>query len=233
MGFSGGLEKMVVLAYDTRDFRRKVGEFSAHINPAKYTHGYKVLYNEVQAQGSSGGAPTFNRTRADKVTFELVFDGTGVVPSSLPGVVPSAGDGVSEQLAAFKKIVFTYNGNIHSPNYLKLVWGTLLFKCVMSTMSVSYTLFKPDGTPLRARAQATFVGCSDEVELQLKARKSSPDLTHAVTVKGGDTLPLLCDRVYGSGRYYTQVARANGLTGFRRLAVGTTLLLPPLGSASE
>lgn len=233
MGFAGGLEKMEVLAYETKDFRKQAGAFTVFINPAKYTHGYKVLYNDVQAQGASGGAPSFNRTKADKVTFELVFDGTGVVPSPLPGVVPFTGDGVAEQLEAFKKLVFTYNGNIHSPNYLKLVWGTLLFKCVLDTLSVAYTLFKPDGTPLRARASATFLGYNDEVELALKARKSSPDLSHLVTVKGGDTLPLLCDAVYGSSRYYVQVARANGLTGFRRLEVGSTLLLPPLGSAPE
>jgi contractile injection system tube protein len=233
MGFSGALEKMTVLAYDSKDFKKKVGEFTVFINPAKYTHAYKVLYNDVQAQGSSGVAPSFNRTKSDKVTFELVFDGTGVVPSPLPGVVPFTGDGVAEQLEAFKKLCFTYNGNIHSPNYLKLVWGTLLFKSVLDTLSVAYTLFKPDGTPLRARATATFLGYNDEVELALKARKSSPDLSHLVTVKGGDTLPLLCDSVYGGSRYYVQVARANGLTGFRRLAVGSTLLLPPLASRAE
>jgi hypothetical protein len=233
MGFAGGLEKMSVLAYADQKFKRQVGEFTVFVNPAKYTHTFKVLNNDVQAQGSSGGSSTFNRQKADKVSFELVFDGTGVLPSPLPGVVPFTGDGVAEQLAAFKNLVFTYKGDIHRPNFLKLVWGTLLFKCVLDTLSIAYTLFKPDGTPLRARATAAFIGYNDEAELALKARKSSPDLSHLVTVKGGDTLPLLCEAVYGDSRYYVQAARANGLTGFRRLAVGSTLLLPPLGSGRE
>lgn len=233
MGFSGSLEKMLVVAYQKSDFKQKVGEFTVYINPEKYAHNYKICYNDVQAQGSSGGSPEFNKIPSDKVDFELVFDGTGVVPSPLPGVVPFTGDGISEQIDAFKSLIFTYNGNIHSPNYLKLVWGTLLFKCRLSSLNITYTLFKPDGTPLRAKAAASFLGFNDEVELALSSKKSSPDVSHLVTVKGGDTLPLLCYGVYGSSGYYVQVARANGLTGFRNLKTGRQLLFPPLGAPPE
>jgi nucleoid-associated protein YgaU len=58
--------------------------------------------------------------------------------------------------------------------------------------------------------------------------KSSPDLSHLVTVKAGDTLPLLCCNIYGSSVYYLEVARVNGLAHFRDLAPGMQLLFPPL-----
>jgi hypothetical protein len=234
MGFSAKLEKLMVIAYQKSNFTAEVGRYPVYINPEKYSHSYQICWNDVQAQGSSGGSPNFNKIPSDKVTFELVFDGTGVVPSAVPGVLPFTGDGVADQIDGFKKLVFNYQGNIHSPNFLKLSWGTLLFKCRLRSLDVSYTLFKPDGTPLRARANATFIGYNDEVELALRARKSSPDLSHLVTVKAGDTLPLLCYRIYGDSRYYLEVARANGLAGFRWLAVGSTLLFPPLaeGAAS-
>ena len=234
MGFFGGLEKMTIKAYSDPDFANQVGDdYTVMINPEKYSHSYRICYSNPQPQGSPGGTPLFNRIPSDTVSFELVFDGTGVVPSDLPGVIPFTGDGISDKIAEFKKLAFTYNGNIHSPNYLTLIWGTLLFKCRLSKLDINFTMFKPDGTPLRARANATFKGFNDEEELQLKATKSSPDLSHVLTVKAGDTLPLMCDRVYGSSGYYVQVARVNGLADFRQLAVGAQLLFPPLGEAAR
>jgi len=65
-------------------------------------------------------------------------------------------------------------------------------------------------------------------EEALAAQRSSPDLTHVVEVKEGDTLPLLCYRVYKDCSYYPQVAKANNLTDFRHLKPGTKLSFPPL-----
>ncbi len=53
-------------------------------------------------------------------------------------------------------------------------------------------------------------------------------MSHLITVKSGDTLPLLCHKVYGTSVHYAEVARANGLSNFRDLAPGTQLLFPPL-----
>jgi hypothetical protein len=233
MGFLGGLEKLQISAYKDKNFTGVPRKFSVYINPAKYTHTYRIRYNDVQAQGSNGGSPDFNKVLSDIVKFELVFDGTGVVPSPMPGVVPFRGDGIAEQIDAFKKIVFNYVGNIHSTPFLQLTWGTLVFRCRLSTLDVTYTLFKPDGTPLRARANATFFGYTDEAQLARQANESSSDLTHLVTVTAGDTLPLLCHRIYGTSTPYLRVAEFNGLTDFRSLAAGTTLLFPPLSDAAS
>lgn len=231
MSYSGSLSKMKITAFTDKSFRYEkepVGEFSVYINPAAYARSYKILYNDQQAQGSNGPSPKFNRTVSDTVKFELVFDGTGVVGSPLPGVVPYMSDGIKDQIDLFMKLVFSYNGNIHSPNFLEISWGTLLFKCRLSTLDFNYTLFKPDGTPLRARANAVFTSYLSETELALLAENSSPDLSHLVTVKGGDTLPLLCYGIYGSSTHYLEIARVNGLAHFRDLAAGMQLLFPPL-----
>jgi phage tail protein X len=232
MPYTGSLEKMIVMAYKDKKFRQKVGEFTVFINPASYAHAYEICYNNEQGQGSDAGSPIFNQTPSDIVSFQLVFDGTGVVPSKLPGVVPFTGDGIVKQIAAFRNLAFTYQGNIHSPNYLVLSWGTLLFRCRLKTLKITYTLFKPDGTPLRARADATFIGYNDEEEIALRANKSSPDLSHVLTVRAGDTLPLMCYGVYGTSAAYLQVARVNGLTDFRELRAGTQLLFPAVQNAA-
>lgn len=233
MSFSGSLERMKIIAYKDEDFTQQAGTFTVMLNPESYSHSYKVCYNDITAQGSPGASPDFNKIAKEEVTFDLVFDGTGVIPTAIPGLVPYTEDGVAPQIEEFKNLVFTYKGNIHSPNYLKLVWGKLLFRCRFTKMDLSFTLFKPDGTPLRARAKATFVGFNDEEELERQANKSSPDLTHVMTVKGGDTLPYMCYSIYGECGLYPQVARVNGLTDFRSLAVGTQLVFPPLGDGGS
>ena len=53
-------------------------------------------------------------------------------------------------------------------------------------------------------------------------------MSHAFTIREGDSLPLLCKEVYGKMDYYLQVAEHNGLTNFRELEVGSTIELPPL-----
>jgi len=228
MGFAGSLEKMTITAYDKGDFIKSTGSFTVMINPEKYTRNYRICYNDVQAQGSSTGSPKFNRTLSEVVKLELVFDGTGVLPTALPGVLPFQSDGITKQIAAFEAVVFKYVGKIHSPRFLRLLWGTFELYCRLKSLGVTYTLFKPDGTPLRARAEAEFIQYTSETAAALKANNSSPDLSHVITVKAGDTLPLLCYGVYGSSKWYPQVARANGLVDFRQLAVGSQLLFPPL-----
>ncbi|MBK8251181.1 MAG: LysM peptidoglycan-binding domain-containing protein [Polyangiaceae bacterium] len=228
MGFTGGLEKMLITAYDASTFTGASRKMTVTINPEKYSQTYEILYNNVQGQGANGGSPDFNRIPSDKLQFELIFDGTGVVPSTIPGVLPYTQDGIVTQIQTFKDLCFSYVGKIHSPRYLEVTWGTMVFRARLKTLTISYTLFKPDGTPLRARATILLIGYTDEKELAKQANKTSPDLTHLVTVKAGDTLPLLCYRIYGTSHTYLQVAAVNNLTDFRQLTVGSQLVFPPI-----
>jgi len=218
---SGKLEKMMIMAYAKPNFSQQVGStFNVLVNPEKYTHSHSVSYNKETGQGSPGTSIKFEKVDPEKVSFELVFDATGVIPgSSSP---------IQSQIDSFKELVYNYNGEIHSTNYLKLSWGTLLFKCRLTSLEVTYTLFKPDGTPLRAKANASFEEYTDANTIAKEANKSSPDLTHMRTVRSGDTLPLMCYRIYGDSKYYLHVAEANDLSDFRELKPGQTLLFPPL-----
>ncbi len=224
-----GLEKLEITAYTDAGFSSPASDapMSVAINPDKYTRVFSIRYTDVKGAGSSGGSPVFNKVPSETVRFELVFDGTGVLP---PTLAPATD--VTTQINAFKALALKFDGGIHSPRFIKLAWGTLLFKCRLESLDLTYTLFAPDGSPLRARADVTFLGFNDELELQSRAKKSSPDLTHRITVQAGDTLPLLCHRIYGRSDLYCQVAAANDLTGFRELKPGDELVFPPLAKAS-
>jgi hypothetical protein len=229
-----GPAKMTITAYSDPGFTSKVtgvqNPFTVWINPSSYAYNRRIAYNDRQAQGSPGTSPEFNRIADEDVSFDLVFDATGVIPTPTG---QSYANGVADVISQFMTLVATVNGAIHSPNYLIVGWAQLQFQCVLTTLKIDYTLFMPNGTPLRAKASVGFKSYQSEAALANKTNKSSPDLTHIVTVMAGDTLPDLCYKIYGDSGYYAQVARRNGLLSFRDVAPGTELLFPPLtGSAA-
>ncbi|WOD42835.1 CIS tube protein [Hwangdonia lutea] len=226
---TGELTKLKIIAYSDDTFENEVsdGEFTTLINPEKYAFNYKIEQNEEQAQGTSATAPGFNKILPEHLDINFVFDRTGAIRTS-----EVSDDGVIKDVDKFKKVVFDYNGDQHKPNYLKISWGTLLFKGTLLEMTVDYKLFNPNGTPIRAMANAKFQRfVSDELRVA-EENSQSPDLTHLRTVKNGDTLPLMSYRIYGDSKYYLEVAKANGITNFRQLAIGQQLVFPPLEKTS-
>ena len=73
-----------------------------------------------------------------------------------------------------------------------------------------------------------FEEASDVNTIAKEANKKSPDLTHKVVTREGDTLPLICYDIYGDSSYYLEVAKYNNIANFRNLIPGTTLYVPPI-----
>lgn len=199
------------------------GTYKLLVNPSEFSHERKICYNTKRTQGQTGNEVRFSAFQPDTISFSALFDGTGVVPAQ----IGTPAD-VADQIDALSKIIYTYNGEYHEPNPVQILWGTLLFDGRLKSMSLNYSLFKPSGAPLRARAELSFLGMITTDEGLLAANRSSPDLSHSVLVVEGDTLPLLCQRIYGDSRYYPEVAAFNGLREFRRLQAGARLHFPPL-----
>jgi nucleoid-associated protein YgaU len=61
-----------------------------------------------------------------------------------------------------------------------------------------------------------------------RAGLRSADLSHTRTVRAGDTVPLLCQEVYGSPGQHAAVARANDLDSLRSVPPGRSLTFPPV-----
>lgn len=237
---SGELIKLNIKAFSDEQFSEEVadGEFRTLLNPEKYTYKYQIEQNEEQAPGTSSSAPRFNKIPPEGLELEFVFDRTGVVTDyGASGTADDKtfrdeGGGVIDDVEHFKKVVFDYNGDEHRPNYLIISWGTLLFKGTLSEMDLTFKLFKPDGTPLRAVANAKFKGFVEDNLRVAMENNSSPDLTHVREVKEGDTLPLMTYRIYGDSKYYAEVAKANNILNFRKLKVGQKIFFPPLEKSS-
>jgi nucleoid-associated protein YgaU len=57
---------------------------------------------------------------------------------------------------------------------------------------------------------------------------NSPDMSHFIEVRKGDSLTLMCENIYGAPDYYLQVAEVNGIIDFRNLTPGQKILFPRL-----
>jgi hypothetical protein len=205
---------------------KKSGKFEVMLNPGGYKREYKIAYSggghdggNKRPIGLSAPQPKYSSTEARDVKFDIVIDGTGVCGS---------GSDVSTQIAQLRTMLFDYDGSTHQPPFVYLVWGDFSFTGRLSTMAVDYTLFKPTGEPLRAKVHLEFLSYTGPAEEARLANKTSPDLTHLVEVKAGDSLPLLCYRIYKNSAYYLDVAKSNGITNFRDLKPGVKLHFPPL-----
>ena len=224
------LEKLTITSCEIdAEGNYKVGSdsFSVMINPAGYSHDRKITYSREKRLGGLTEEHKFASVDAETISFnEIVIDGTGAVPRSAPGAAPSPD--VKTQIKKLADVVYNYVGRYHEPPGVRLAWGDLMFFGRLQTMSVNYTLFKPNGEPLRAKVKLVVVGTMSAQEEARRANRSSPDLSHRVEVKAGDTLPLLCYQIYRDSSYYTDVAGYNNLSNFRDLKPGTQLFFPPL-----
>ena len=216
----GKLKKMVIEAYKEADYSGSPAEtFTVMFNPNTYTQKYEVEYEARQGQGDSGSPQVFGSIKPQEYNFEFLFDGTGTAADKVE---------VQDVVEAFLTVTGKLDGEIHRPMYLKIAWGALISKCVLKSAEITYTLFKPDGYPLRAKVKASF---SENIEDALRVaeeRKSSPDLTHVRVVKQGDHLSLMTQQMYGNPKYYLQVAQVNKLKNHRKLEIGVSLIFPPL-----
>ncbi|VAW60034.1 FIG00613121: hypothetical protein [hydrothermal vent metagenome] len=198
--------------------------FEVMINPSAYTYDKTVDFNSQGSIGRDGKNLKYNQVKEDKVGFDIIIDGTGVVNLPIPGI---GSDDVATQIENLNGVL-GYDGSEHEPKYSRLVWGSFIFFGRMTSMSTNYTLFKPDGSPLRAKVKLKFSGSVSDQQEKLETNKSSPDLSHVIEIKAGDTLPQLCNRVYKDPSYYIDIAKVNRLENFRQLIPGERLLFPPL-----
>jgi hypothetical protein len=234
MGQTGKLEKMLILAFADSQKVEKGGVidaddvFEALINPESYTLEYKLKFSESgQGQGTSGKQLKYEYTEPEEISFEFLFDNTGIIDGK-------PRDSIAGDITRFKKVVVEYKGDTHEPRHFKLGWGeNYIFKGRVTELSITYKLFRPDGTPIRAIARVKFRSSIEDLKRVNQEDRGSPDLTHVRQVKAGDTLPLMCAGIYEDPAFYIQIARRNRLDNFRSLKPGTPIVFPPIDTSAK
>jgi hypothetical protein len=227
---NANVTKIVIRPFLNQKQDQRAGEdFTIPVNPESYSQAYKVELKEKPAGGNQGSAPEYKFTSPEELKLEFTLDNTGTIEGNVYDGTP-----VPQQVDKLLATVYKMKGEAHRPSILKIQWGSFFtFDCVLSTLDINYVLFKPNGEPLRAKVSATF---KQYTEPQIRSRqenKKSPDLTRAIRVADGDTLPNLSYKSYGNPKYYPQVAYANKLMSIRTLRTGDELVFPPVRTDAQ
>jgi len=253
----GGLEKLKITAFSDDSYDQSTGTYVVMYNPTTYSQ--EVTNKWIPEEGLADGAQNqFKSNQSESVSFEFLFDATLTSPpgKDVPGDVDLSylGDSkpnldkisgekinavdiiqedrhVDRAIQKFLELTQKVQSASHSPNFLQINWGAFQFRGVLEKATINYKLFNSSGLPIRATVSASFIQSIPREEQAAEAGRTSPDLTHIRTVKSGDTLPIMCLRVYGTQEFYLEVAKANKLKNFRKLEVGKELFFPPLAKA--
>src|SRR5690606_14243744 len=167
------LVKLKIFAYkDPACSGTSVDSIVAFINPSTYQRSLTVDYSPDQTLGASATTQGFKSMGQSDLNLSFFVDGTGVVK------LPAGFSDVDSYIKKFTELVSKFQGDIHRPYYLLIIWGTLKFTCVCSKVEVKYNLFNPDGKALRATIDAVFTQSKDYKTKTQEANTNSPDLTH-------------------------------------------------------
>lgn len=219
------MDKVIIRSYTDKNYEKeykKDEKLTLQINPAEVKFEKGIKYRKDMQLGALGGTSVFDSYQEQTFAFETVLDATGVLPQEEDVA------NVQDLIDDLEDRLYLYNSEGHRPPYVMVVWGEVIFRGQLSKMETQFTMFGANGLPLRAKVSLAFCGFMSDAEERKRAGKSSPDMSHLVVLQAGETIASVCQRIYGDSLLVDEVARMNGLSGFRKVAAGTELLFPHL-----
>jgi nucleoid-associated protein YgaU len=198
-------------------------------NPKELSVEKSNQYAEVAIPGLSSPIYQFVRGNARSVTMDLFFDtyeeGTDVRMHTDQITGWDAGS-MQSGLSGSPKGLMDIDSELHAPPVCLFIWGAFVFQCIIERVSKRFTLFLPEGIPVRATLSVTLKEYR-EVDIQVKELDlHSPDVTKRWTVKQGDSLWSIATKTYGDPDNWILIAEANGIDNPRTLDPGKDLVIP-------
>jgi nucleoid-associated protein YgaU len=184
-------------------------------NPPEYQLQVTNQFAEVGIPGLGSSLLQFVRGSARTLTMELFFDTTDL------GIDVRLYTGLVLNLTSL-------NSETHAPPRLLFIWGSLIFPCVLESVTQTFDFFNTLGMPLRARLNVTLKGHDTLEDLLGSHQLLSADRTKQWIFKKGDTLQKIAAQEYGDSNKWRPIAEANGIDNPLTIPVGRALKVPAL-----
>ena len=151
--------------------------YTVMFNPEHLEHSERLVVIPRMPQGEFEPEAMYDSSAGETFNIQLMIDGTG-----------ASGEKRDVSLEIMRlKMTVGYNGILHMPNYLVIVWGAFLRTAICTDFSVKYTVFKPDGSPLRANEEVDRTGIrvaaakGSAYDLYLSRELKNAKIVHATT----------------------------------------------------
>jgi len=204
-------------------------ELKFRFNPKEYSIQKSATWSRpTNKSAKSSTKPEFGGVQPQSMSMELFFDDWENPDDDLL-------DDIKTLLGWLKPTGESINKKKPQPQILKLQWGSnhslSEFKGFLKSVSVKYTMFKPDGKPVRATANIALEEVPDEPK---PTNPTSGSLAGRRTyvLAAGDSLHSVAYAEYGDPGLWRALAVFNRIDDPLRLAPGVRLLLPSADEAA-
>jgi nucleoid-associated protein YgaU len=219
------LEKARILKADAGGSYSEV--LTCQFNPNQLGFTKSNNWNHEPANNQNVGETTFSSGQPVTLTLDLLFDTT------------SSGEDVRRYTQTLLDLMMVESRDAISagevvtvtlpPPSLIFMWGRLSsFAGYIQSITVRYTMFLSDGTPVRARANVSLRQHRDEQLFppQNPTSRSAARKMHVVTE--GESIDWIAYQEYGRPSHWRHIAETNDLDDPRDLRPGQVLNLVPL-----
>jgi nucleoid-associated protein YgaU len=184
-------------------------------NPPNYSLSRTNQFAEIRIPGLPTTILQYVSGDAKVFSTELFFDTT------------DTGIDVRSRTAAISNLTAP-DPLTQVPPRLLLLWGSLVFQCVLISVREDFEHFNSLGMPLRARLQVEFKGWDELGTLVAQLPLPLADEIGRYLVKAGETLAQIAADKYQDPAQWRRIAEANGLDNPRALSAGMNLRIPGL-----
>jgi hypothetical protein len=195
-------------------------------NPEEYTQTRENTFAAIGVPGRSAPIVQFVYGNQQSLEMELFLD-TYEAHQICTRPLNQAGDDVRKLVRSVTDLM-NIDPTTHAPPVLFFTWASLSFRCVLTRVTQRFIMFKPDGTPVRARLNVTFSQYSNAEQEAKEVKRETADYTKVHVVAQGETLSTIAYACYGNPRLWRPIALRNRIDDPRRLEVGVPLAIPQL-----
>jgi hypothetical protein len=202
-------------------------------NPKEYTIAKANQWEVKPVTGVALPTAQYAGGQPRKLSLQLLFDSTDSDSLDVSDVTAR----LFKMMEAQAALGSGKGKNSGRPPMVTFIWGsTVTFKAVADNLSVQYTLFRADGTPVRAQAQLSLIQADKAMDKSSKGggAKAQNPTTRAQpgleshTVRDGDSLASIAFAHYRDPTRWRAIAEANGIDDPLRLRRGTVLSIPSI-----
>ncbi len=204
-------------------------------NPSSYTISAGAMWNEGDVMDKTSGPPTpqFHHTQQRVLSLsDLYLDAATSGDSSISADVDFLMSLCSCNSLTAMIESFIGSGDM-APPFVKFVWGTSMsFLSYVESMSIEHLMFRPNGSPTRAKVTMTLKEMPSSL-LPQNPTSGGREAHGSHTVIEGETLASVAYSTMKDPNCWRDLADENGIDDPMRVAPGLGLMVPSVALGSR
>ena len=225
---SGDLQKAKIVVVDENGNEVSGKSITCMYNPTTLQFSRSASWGEKPVPQESRPRYSYKGGGSATLTVELLFDTTRDINKY--GLNVKAGSDVRKYTGFLLSLMEVEQPTKDAPPFCRFEWGGKYFiKGVANNVSVTYKMFLPDGTPIRATANVTF-GVVEGAEIDDKPQNPTTQSAAWKTwvVREGERLDWIAYQEYRDPARWRHIAEINNIDDPFDLQSGQILKLVPL-----